>query len=141
MSLQGRRLNYCPVAARSKVPWHPLAMPWPGDLLRFLYNGVENELLRADGRAQGQAPPPNPPADDDDNDDEDEDALDLEDQMAFLSWEVKLASRSGGIHDFEARDPAVSSAGREKVADQLSFLDDQVTPPPMFHVLHRPTWG
>ncbi len=95
MSLQGRRLNYCPVAARSKVQWHPLAMPWPGDLLRFLYNGVENEPasgLMAELR--GKLHPPNPPADDDDNDDEDEDALDLEDQMAFLSWEVKLASRS-----------------------------------------------
>ncbi|KAL8420549.1 hypothetical protein RB594_003365 [Gaeumannomyces avenae] len=49
--------------------------------------------------------------------------MDIENQRAFLDFEVKLVSRSGGIHNF---DPVFGGAAQEKVADHLGFLDGQL---------------
>ncbi|KAK3361553.1 hypothetical protein B0T24DRAFT_684592 [Lasiosphaeria ovina] len=85
-------------------------------------------------KAQAQAPHgsgtpdkfnPNHGDNDDDDDDDDDEAIKMENQMAFLAFEAKLPGRSG-THDFDVRDPALSSIVREKVADQLGFLDDQL---------------
>lgn len=108
----------------------------PGGLLRYLYGAVEGELIRSDAPAaetSPQAASPLHPAANDDQDDEE--AMDYEDQKEFLKWEVKLASRTAGTHDFEARDPALSNTGREKVAAQLRFVDRQVmSSSPALHI-------
>jgi hypothetical protein len=102
----------------------------PSDLLRFLYNAISGELLYSSNEPAGVLAESSvqtcqlDPATDSDQDDED--AMDLENERDFLSWEVKLASRSVATHNFEARDPALHKAGREKVIDQLKFLDLEV---------------
>ncbi|RSL48362.1 hypothetical protein CEP54_012969 [Fusarium duplospermum] len=102
-----------------------------GDLLRFLYSGVEDELLRTQGQAHasiasetGEAPP-GLPADGERHQD-DEEALEIENQQAFLDFEVKLPFRSDGTHDFDAQDQAMTDVEQRAVEDQVTFFNHQL---------------
>lgn len=95
------------------------------DLLRFCYRSVEGALLRpgapdqAPVTSNAEASSPDPTVDD-------EEIQDRENQKAFLIFEVRVASRSGGIHDFEGQIAATSGVVKDLVTDQLSFFNDQV---------------
>jgi hypothetical protein len=95
------------------------------DLLRFCYRSVEGALLNgipdqapAVSNAEANLLP--------DSAVDDEEIQDKEDQKAFLIFEVRVASRSGGIHDFEGQIEATSGVVKDLVTEQLSYFNDQV---------------
>jgi len=88
------------------------------DLLRFCYRSVEDALL-APG-VPDQAP------DLPDSAVDDEEIQNKENEKAFLTFEVRVASRSDGIHDFEGQIAATSGVVKDLVTEQLNFFNDQV---------------
>jgi hypothetical protein len=95
------------------------------DLLRFCYRSVEGTLLKPGVPDQTPAIS-NADANIPDSAVDDEEVQDKEDQKAFLIFEVRVASRSGGIHDFEGQVAATSGVVKDLVTEQLSFFNDQV---------------
>lgn len=88
------------------------------DLLRFCYRSVD-AALRAPG-VPDQAP------DSLDSAVHDEGIQNKENNKAFLTFEVRFASRSDGIHDFEGQIAATSGLVRDLVTEQLHCFNDHV---------------
>lgn len=96
-----------------------------GDLLRFVYDGLEKDIFSADARNDALNPSSREGSSDNDDDD-DEEEIDLENQKEFFRWELRVSSRFSGTHDFTTGDPAVSAIGQKKVQAELQHFERQV---------------
>lgn len=108
-------------------------MEWAGDLLRFFFSIIADEMPPRPNTLGAEVPrAPEAPAAQSSQvtaqDDVDDDVnLYTENQQEFLRLEAQLPLVFPYVYDFGSRNPSLGSSAQEKVKEQLSFVNREVS--------------